>query len=168
MMSNMREKIESKLVSKAVNHTLEVLKQDDPRPELRQLLNVVWRFTGGTYRDETYDTLKAAIDDPDNDRWIRLLQRGARNIDHNILYKNFMNLGYWVSVRGIQKKNRLCEEQNCNIPNIILFDPTTACNMHCKGCWSAEYGHKWNMSYETMHKIVKEAVSYTHLTLPTT
>ena len=158
MMSNMREKIESKLVSKAVNHTLEVLKQDDPRPELRQLLNVVWRFTGGTYRDETYDTLKAAIDDPDNDRWIRLLQRGARNIDHNILYKNFMNLGYWGSVRGIQKKNRLCEEQNCNIPNIILFDPTTACNMHCKGCWSAEYGHKWNMSYETMHKIVKEGM----------
>lgn len=157
-MSNIREKVEIKLVSKAVNHTLDVLKEDDPRPGIRKLLNVFWRFTGGTYQDSTYDSLKAAIDNPKNDRWVRLLQRGARDIDHNILYKNFMNLGYYGSARGIQKNNRISEENNCNVPNIILFDPTTACNMHCKGCWSAEYGHKWNMSYETMRKIVKEGI----------
>ncbi|MDO5033329.1 MAG: radical SAM protein [Eubacteriales bacterium] len=157
-MSNLRENIELKLVSKAVDHTLDVLRKDDPRPSLRKLLHTFWRFTGDTYQESSYDSLRAAIDDPQNDRWVRLLQRGARDIDPHILHSNFMNFGYWGSAHGIQKNNRLSEENACNIPNIILFDPTTACNMQCKGCWSAEYGHKWNMSYETMQKIVREGI----------
>ncbi len=37
-----------------------------------------------------------------------------------------------------------------------IFDPTDACNMHCVGCWSGTYGHKNNMSYEDMDKIVTQ------------
>ncbi len=36
------------------------------------------------------------------------------------------------------------------------MDPTTACNMHCTGCWAAEYGNKLNLSYEVMDKIITE------------
>ena len=40
--------------------------------------------------------------------------------------------------------------------------------MHCVGCWAGEYGHKNNLSFEDMDKIITEgkelgAVSYTHL-----
>ena len=34
------------------------------------------------------------------------------------------------------------------------MDPTTACNLHCTGCWVAEYGNKLNMDYETLSEIV--------------
>ncbi len=44
----------------------------------------------------------------------------------------------------------------CNIPWLILFDPTSACNMHCVGCWAGEYGHKNNLSFEDMDKIVTQ------------
>ena len=52
------------------------------------------------------------------------------------------------------RKNR--EEYKCNIPWLILFDPTSACNMHCAGCWSGTYGHKHNLSYEDMSKIITQ------------
>ena len=38
-----------------------------------------------------------------------------------------------------QEKNR--EKYQCNIPWAILLDPTSACNLHCTGCWAAEYGY---------------------------
>ena len=32
-----------------------------------------------------------------------------------------------------QEKNR--EKYQCNVPWAILLDPTSACNLHCTGCW---------------------------------
>ena len=42
------------------------------------------------------------------------------------------------------------------MPWILLFDPTSACNLHCKGCWAAEYGNRLNLTYEEMDKLVTE------------
>ena len=36
------------------------------------------------------------------------------------------------------------------------MDPTSACNLHCTGCWAAEYGNKLNMSFETMDNIIRQ------------
>ena len=30
------------------------------------------------------------------------------------------------------------------------LDPTSACNLHCTGCWAAEYGHKLNLDFDTI------------------
>ena len=49
------------------------------------------------------------------------------------------------------RENR--DKLKCNIPWIILMDPTSACNLKCKGCWAAEYGHKSNLSLDEMRKI---------------
>ena len=42
------------------------------------------------------------------------------------------------------------------MPWILLFDPTSACNLHCKGCWAAEYGNRLNLTYEELDKLVTE------------
>lgn len=67
-----------------------------------------------------------------------------------------MNLGFEAFIRGTKmiRKNR--EIYNCNIPWLILFDPTSACNMHCEGCWAGTYGNKHNLSFEDMDKIITE------------
>ena len=57
---------------------------------------------------------------------------------------------------GYKTSNKMKKKYNCNIPWIILMDPTTACNLHCTGCWAAEYGNKLNLSYEAMDKIITE------------
>ena len=48
------------------------------------------------------------------------------------------------------------EVHQCNIPWLILMDPTSACNLHCTGCWAAEYGHKLNLTYEEMDSIITQ------------
>ena len=50
----------------------------------------------------------------------------------------------------------LRKKYDCNMPWILLFDPTSACNLHCKGCWAAEYGNRLNLSFEDMDRIVTE------------
>ncbi len=53
-----------------------------------------------------------------------------------------------------QERNR--EKYNCNIPWTILLDSTSACNLHCTGCWAAEYGQKLNLSYEDIDSIITQ------------
>ena len=38
----------------------------------------------------------------------------------------------------------------------ILLDPTSACNLHCTGCWAAEYGHKLNLTLDDINSIVSQ------------
>lgn len=34
--------------------------------------------------------------------------------------------------------------------------PYNLCNLSCKGCWSAEYGNNYNLSFETIDSIIKQ------------
>ncbi|MCD8316517.1 MAG: radical SAM protein [Eggerthellaceae bacterium] len=47
-------------------------------------------------------------------------------------------------------------QYKCNIPWAILLDPTSACNLHCTGCWAAEYGHQLNMSFDDINSIIEQ------------
>ena len=35
-----------------------------------------------------------------------------------------------------------------------MLDPTSACNLHCTGCWAAEYGNKLNLSFDEIDSII--------------
>lgn len=52
--------------------------------------------------------------------------------------------------------NEMRVKHQCNIPWLILMDPTSACNLHCTGCWAAEYGNRLNLSFEDMDRIVTQ------------
>ena len=52
------------------------------------------------------------------------------------------------------KQERMRAKYGCNIPWAILLDPTSACNLHCLGCWAADYGHKLNLTFEDIDSIV--------------
>jgi MoaA/NifB/PqqE/SkfB family radical SAM enzyme len=47
-------------------------------------------------------------------------------------------------------------KHDCNIPWAILMDPTSACNLHCKGCWAAEYNKTDSMDYALLDRIIRE------------
>ncbi len=49
------------------------------------------------------------------------------------------------------------EKYGCNVPWIILFDPTSACNKHCVGCWAADYGNRLNLTYDECDKLITES-----------
>jgi MoaA/NifB/PqqE/SkfB family radical SAM enzyme len=73
-------------------------------------------------------------------------------------------------VNGVfRARNKLDESRakyNCNVPWVILIDPTSACNLRCTGCGAADYGNKMNMSYETLNDIIwqgKELRTYFYI-----
>ena len=61
------------------------------------------------------------------------------------------NLFLNASITGWKKQDEYRTKYNCNVPWAILLDPTSACNLHCKGCWAAEYGNKLNLSLSLIH-----------------
>jgi MoaA/NifB/PqqE/SkfB family radical SAM enzyme len=112
-------------------------------------------FIGDGISDEQFESVRRAIKDPDN-RWMKVANRILDETDPHVAKTAILNLGYEAFLRGTKmiRKNR--EKYNCNIPWLILFDPTSACNMHCAGCWSGTYGNKYSLTFETMDKIITQ------------
>jgi len=76
-----------------------------------------------------------------------------------------MGYGNYIGTKTV-RENR--EKYKCNFPYIILLDPTSACNRKCRGCWSAEYGHKYSLTLEEMQSIVAQGRELgTHLYMMT-
>ena len=63
------------------------------------------------------------------------------------------------SIVGYPIQQRAAEEHGCNVPWTMLIDPTSACNLSCKGCWAADYGDKLNLSFSELDRVIEEAKS---------
>ena len=120
-----------------------------------KLINVAAKFWGDDASSEKFEAVKKAVSDPDN-RWVKFINRVIDETNPHYAHMMLLNLGYEAFFRGTKTIRANREKFGCNIPWLILFDPTDACNMHCVGCWSGTYGHKNNLSFEDMDKIVTE------------
>ena len=89
--------------------------------------------------------------------WYKLLLDIFTNVDPEIRRTFFENMLINGTVREKEIHDQLTEKYNCNIPWAILLDPTSACNLHCVGCWAAEYGNKLNLTYEELDDIINQA-----------
>ncbi|MBQ5431588.1 MAG: radical SAM protein [Lachnospiraceae bacterium] len=121
----------------------------------QKLVDAAGKFWGEGTDTKKLEAVKKDMADPDN-RWIRFINRVLDETDPHYAKTMMLNLGYEAFFRGTKTIRENREKYGCNIPWLILFDPTMACNMHCTGCWSGTYGHKANLSYEDMDKIVRE------------
>ena len=119
------------------------------------LIGSVEKIMKGTWQDSSFAMLKGIAADP-NSKWARFTDRLIKNSDPHMLSTFLLNAGYEGGFRGYQTAQEMSQKYQCNIPWIVLMDPTSACNMHCTGCWAAEYGHKQNLSYEVMDRIITE------------
>lgn len=127
----------------------------DREKAMTQLVDVAKTFYGDSFSEETYHHARQTLSNPDS-KWSRLINCMLDQLDPNVARTTALNLGYEAFFRGTKtiRENRV--KYQCNIPWLILFDPTSACNMHCVGCWAGEYGHKNNLSIDDMDKIVSQ------------
>ncbi len=138
----------------------------DPRKNLLRLVDGAQKLVGSIYPGKNFDNFRAALNDPDN-VWADFACSIIRDMDRSALQKAIMAMGYgnYIGTRTV-RENR--EKYKCNFPYIILLDPTSACNRKCKGCWSAEYGHKYSLTLEEMQSIVAQGRELgTHLYMMT-
>ena len=153
-LTNMTHAVQRKAMGAMIDKVLKDLDKDR-EGEYLKLVDLAQQFYGSGFTDEQYDAARAAIKDPNN-KWMKIINSVIDETDPGYAKKMALNLGYEAFLRGTKTIRANREKYNCNIPWLILFDPTDACNMHCVGCWSGTYGHKHNLSFEEMDKIVTE------------
>ena len=126
----------------------------DPDENLKKMLKWAERFSGKTYKNQI-DMIRDAVENKENafHPYIgHLLERADPEVVKTLSVNFFIN----ENMIGYPKQKELKEKYNCNIPWAILLDPTSACNLHCIGCWAAEYGNKLNLTYEEMDSIITQ------------
>ncbi len=120
-----------------------------------RIANLAERFIGNEETTAAFERVRSAVQDPEN-RWMKVINRIVDETDPNITRTILLNLGFEAFLNGTKTIRANREKYGCNIPWLILFDPTDACNMHCAGCWSGTYGHKSSLSFEDMDKIITQ------------
>ena len=126
----------------------------DPQKNLLKILSIVEK-TFKMYPHENYAKMRQAVLDDSNSHTI-LAKSILRDVDHSLIKSLLLSLGVHAGFYGTKTVRANREKYKCNIPWIILFDPTSACNLKCKGCWSAEYGHSFQLSLDEMRSIVSQ------------
>ena len=126
----------------------------DPEANLPKLMDWADSFCGREFAPQR-TLVRQAIEDPYNP-YHRYIRHMIRDVDQEVLTTLAVNFFLNAGMIGwpIQEEKRM--KYGCNIPWAILLDPTSACNLHCTGCWAAEYGNKLNLSYEEIDSIIRQ------------
>ena len=128
----------------------------DPHKRLPQIVSVIDKFVpSGSSIDSTIKGIKDGLSDPENN-WSRYVMSIWDDVDDGVrrtLFENFAINGTFLET---DINESLQEKHDCNIPWTMLIDPTSACNLHCTGCWAAEYGSKLNLSYAELDDIIRQ------------
>ena len=115
--------------------------EKDPERNLPKLMEWVDKLagTGPDSFQEQRDAFRAVINDPDNNMH-QLIMNTLQGVDNGVLKAFFVNFFLNANIIGWPIQEKFRKKYNCNIPWAILLDPTSACNLHCTGCWAAELG----------------------------
>lgn len=124
----------------------------DPDNNLEKMLNWADRFSRGMFAPHRA-VIRKAVTDPEN-AYYPYVRHMINDIDPEVLKTVAVNFFINSNLISGPIQKDLREKYNCNIPWAILLDPTSACNLHCTGCWAAEYGNKLNLSFEEIDDII--------------
>ena len=136
----------------AVNQALNYL-ENDPETNIPKLMSLVDKLVPDDWYTGQRNAIRGAIKEKNN--WYQLILR-LYELEPGVRKAFFRNFIVNASLNGSAIQHEVSEKENCNVPWAILLDPTSACNLHCTGCWAAEYGNKLNLSLETIDSIVKQ------------
>ena len=128
----------------------------NPKKNIPKVLKIGKAVTGNLFPESTWTVPLDVITNPQNtwnDYVYRIIEETDKELLTNVLLTFAIDAGYIGTSTLRENRDKL----KCNIPWIILMDPTSACNLKCKGCWAAEYGHNSNLTLDEMRRIVTEA-----------
>ena len=150
MKRTFKESIQATAVKQALKYV-----NKDPEENIPKIIKWVERYdTKGTI-EKQLNMVKAALADPDNN-WNILVKSLFTDIDDEVRMRLFENFIINATMIGSPHQIALSKEKGCNVPWAMLIDPTSACNLHCTGCWAADYGNKLNLTYEELDSIIEQ------------
>ena len=153
-MASLSHTMQRKAFSAAIDVALKRLNKDREKG-LLQIIDLAQRFMGDNFKPEAYEGAKKIVQNPDH-KWMKFVNTMLDELDPNVAKMTALNLGFEAAFYGTKTIRKMREVHHCNIPWLILMDPTSACNLRCTGCWAAEYGYKLNLTYDELDDIVTQ------------
>ena len=152
-------KIKRSMQQFAINQALNYI-EGDPEENIPKLMDLVDRFSPDGWFENHRKAIRKVIEEKGN--WYQLILK-LYELDPGVRKRFFENFILNANLKGSITKKEMEEKYDCNVPWAMLLDPTSACNLKCKGCWAAEYGNHLNLSLETLDSIItqgKEGILY--------
>lgn len=129
--------------------------EKNPSENLGRLLSWVRKIDKKNRYKTTYDFLDNVLEDKNNN-WNIFVRSLFEEIHPQVIKKFLGNFVVNTLIFSPQKAMELAEEYHCNIPSVILLDPTTKCNLKCVGCWAAEYDKTASLSFDDLDSIINQ------------
>ena len=126
----------------------------DPETNLLKLMDWADRFAGEEFVTPR-KLIRQAMTEPTHP-YYTFIRRLLYDVDPHVLQTTAVNFFIHAALEGWTKQEQYRKQYGCNIPWTILLDPTSACNLHCTGCWAAEYGNKLNLRVEEIDDIIQQ------------
>lgn len=149
---NILNAVKNTAFSAAVTTTLNYLEQN-PEQNIPKAMSLMDKVLPDGWYEGQRAAFRKAIEEKGN--WYQLLLK-AYQLDEGVRKAFFQNFIINASLKGGALQEEVRQREGCNVPWAILLDPTSACNLHCTGCWAAEYGHKLNLTLDTIDSIVRQ------------
>jgi MoaA/NifB/PqqE/SkfB family radical SAM enzyme len=151
VLGKVKETIEAYSLKKAIGYL-----DSSPDENIPKVIYWIEKFDKHHEYATAYRLAKEALKDPSNN-WNVLMKSLYTDIDDSVRKKIFENFIVNSLILRNQRRKELEKKYDCNIPWTLLLDPTSACNLHCTGCWAAEYGDKLSLSFEEMDNIIRQS-----------
>ncbi|MCI1665513.1 MAG: radical SAM protein [Atopobiaceae bacterium] len=163
--------IKGKAISAAVMKSYDML-MDDFDGNLPRVKATIDKFAGmgdniNDAQLRLFNMVMGYMADPTNN-WRRLVDKVRLEVDPGVSRAFVQDFLVNSVTIGGSRQREVNETEDCNCPWAILMDPTTACNLHCTGCWASNYEdakHK-SLTYDELDSIIrqgKELGTYVYL-----
>ena len=152
----MNEKIQRMATGYALDKILKYIDKD-PQTNILKIIDKAEKLSGRIFPKKNFSAFREAIGD-NNNIWFKYTLGLLNDIDRQNLRNMFLSFVLGAGYHGTKAVRTNREKYKCNIPWLMLIDPTSACNMECKGCWAAEYGHNLNLDYLELNDVINQGV----------
>lgn len=128
--------------------------ESEPEKNLPKLLEWADHFDKDNLYASQRQVFHHVLEDPKSN-WYQLIRK-VFQLDVGVRKAFLENFIINASLIGSGRQESVRKKEGCNVPWAILLDPTSACNLHCTGCWAAEYGHNLNLDLDTIDRIIRQ------------
>lgn len=154
----MEKTIKENAKSAAVKAALSYLDKN-PEENLPKLINLLEKFDVNRYLAPQIKAVRKNFIGKKNN-WQELYNSLFADIDSEVRKKLLENFIVNATVIGMDRQGAVKKANGCNVPWVILLDPSSACNLHCKGCWAAEYEKDLRLPLELWDSVIHQGKAH--------
>ena len=138
-----------KILKKAMDYV-----EKDPEENFIKILDLADKIAGTEQHHRRIKNLKKGYKNNETIReYVRKFTEIAPSYKEGLVKNFFIN----SALLGIPYQYEMAEEIGADVPWTILIDPTSGCNLNCKGCWAGKYSQSDKLKFETIDRIIQEA-----------